>query len=281
MLNRLRSDFRRVPSLFSARVLPVITLALIVFMHILPQGGLLIFAPDKAIAENPAVGAVTGYIANVLDSGDAAGAAIRTSMFPTLLWVFVSVPCAVAMLNADCASMSSEISRARGVAPWSMVLSRLIVCLAHCLFWYIVLSSVTYADAANRMGVTFTVPELFRFVMVLAVNMVLIAVAVVECALLYSVTRNTFITVVLYLVLFYVGTVGYYGVQQQLVSFAADAVAVAPVTWITPAPFLQHTCSLSFSSMSAGAIVIYAVVAIAASVIGSLAVTHVREEVAS
>lgn len=279
MLKQLHSNLLRTLSLFCVRVLPVTAVLLAVFMHVLPHDGIFLFTPDRLIMEDPSVGAATGYIANVVDTGDLVGSAIRTALFPTVLWIFVAVPCAVGVLSSDSATSADKVSRSRGAAIFQMVLARWAACVICCLVCYVALCSAGFCDVAARIGVSLDVRTWSRFAMPLLVNMLLISVVIAECSAVYCATHSTFITVVVVLTFFYLGTLDYYGVQQQMLTLGVGDSMVSWSTWITPAPFLQHTCSLSFSQVSVAQIAGYGVLAITLSIGAAVIISYVREVV--
>lgn len=252
VFGQLRSELQRLPRLFCVRVAAVCIPFLVAYIALAP-GAEFMFSNEslfleKSVDQLMAIGAMPGFLRNVVDARDLVGSAIRTALFPTFLWIPIVVACSTGIIASDYVSRSLDVSVARGASRWGIHLTRWAACVLCCCLMYGVETSCSFAVSLAREGATLDAGGVIRFIGYLALNTLLLVAIMSEAMALYHVTGSSFITIVVMLLVLFDAIDAHLAVMQ--------AGGMVPVDmYLSPSALMLNTCSMYFADISMPVIV--------------------------
>lgn len=219
------------------------------------------------------VGAAIGFIGNQIDPQNAAGSAIRTAFLYTPLWLPLVIIFATSAFAADFTSRSIRVSKAKGISLTSLLVAKALTIFVCVGIAYLLSCLLSFLFKANQYGVTLEGADMALFFGILGTNILLLCALVAQCILLFSLFRNSLVSI-LALIVYHL-----YVLVSYPSSFAHGAMGSSEnLTFlVSPAYYLLNTCSLSFGNVSIPLVIGYAVITIPIMLVASSASLQVRE----
>lgn len=217
------------------------------------------------------VGGAIGFIGNLVDAGDIAGSAARTSLVFTVLWIPLVAVYAVVIASQDYTSASYDVSKARGLADIRLILAKCVAQGAFFCFAYVVSCSASFMFKLIQYGGTPSFESAARYAVPAVLAAVLLVSVFMETFALYQVTRSTVAASVIAVVL------SVFVMAWYPSAYGSGMDAGGLLVYLSPVFYLMNVCALCFRTVGMGAVLAYAALAVSAALLVSSCALKARE----
>lgn len=217
------------------------------------------------------VGGSIGFIGNLVDAGDIAGSAARTSLVFTVLWIPLVSIYAVITASQDYTSASYDVSKARGVTDIHLVLAKCTVQGALCSLAYVVSCGASFMFKLIQYGGTLSFESAVRYAVPAVLAAVLLVSVFIETFALYQVTRSTVAASVIAVVL------SFFIMAWYPSAYGGGMGAGGLLVYLSPVFYLMNVCALCFQTVETGTVLAYVALAVSAALLVSSCALKARE----